>query len=332
MRLTKASQQGMFKGFVIAALSTQMMACSQMTASFQASPGLISKEAGTVIEDELSCVVDAADYTITTDVLSFQMTSSAGASVGFNLLSGLLKAIGISFDSATGQLDLAMHVHDPLKSTVALVDTTGTAKSSKIKFGVDFSLAMLAASANYYYQTPVAALSNNALKNSLENAKAKLAAVQNDWGTRVYKVIDQNQVLVHVGKNAALRVGDSFDIYQTAYDWTGASCNSTLLMARKVSMSPIATGTVSQIDSNSAVLVISNASAKIIRGDMVSVKALPIAKGESARALSRSVHLTTVATSNLVFDNNGVSQKVDLSPYVTQQLSNLVTSYGFYSF
>lgn len=332
MRLTKSISKASLKIVALAAISMNVTACSQMTASFQASPGLISKEAGTVVEDELSCVVDSADYTINTDVLSFQMTSSGGASVGFNLLSGLLKAIGISFNSAKGQLDLAMHVHDPLKSTVALVDTTGTATSSKINFGVDFSLAMLAASANYYYQTPVATLSNNALKNSLDNAKAKLALVQNDWGTRVYKVIDPSQVLVHVGKNAGLRVGDRFDIYQTAYDWTGASCNSTLLMARKISLSPVATGTVSQIDSNSAVLVISNATAKIIRGDMVSIQGLPVAKGEAARSLSRSVHLSTIATSNLIFDNNGVSQKVDLSPYVTQQLSNLVTNYGFYSF
>jgi hypothetical protein len=332
MRLTQQVQTTVFRSLALAALSVNVLACSQMTASFQASPGLISKEAGTVVEDELSCVVDAADYTIATDVLSFQMTSSAGASVGFNLLSGLLKAIGISFNSAKGQLDLAMHVHDPLKSTVALVDTTGTATSSKINFGVDFNLAMLDASANYYYQTPVATLSNNALKNSLENAKSKLAAVQNEWGTRVYKVIDSTQVLVHVGKNAGLRVGDIFNIYQTAYDWTGASCNSTLLMARKASLSPIATGTVSQIDSNSAVLVISDITAKIIRGDMVSVKGLPTGKGESARTLSRSVHLNTIPTSKLFFDKNGVSQAVDLSPYVTQQLSNLVTSYGFYSF
>lgn len=330
MRRTRV-KTGIFKGVVISAIAANLAACAPMSPSFEAVP-LISKEAGTEVQDDLSCVVDAADYTITTDILSFQMTSSAGASVGFNLLSGLLKAIGISFESAKGQLDLAMHVHDPLKSTVALVDTTGTATSSKIKFGVDFSLAMLAANANYYYQTPVANLSNDALKNSLANAKAKLSAVQSEWGTRVYKVIDQTQVLVRVGKNARVRNGDVFNIYQTAYDWTGASCNSTLLMARKVSLSPIATGTVSQVDSNSAVLTISNRTGAIMRGDIVSVKELPVVKGELARALSRSVHLSTIPTGKLFFDNNGVSQAVDLSPYVTQQLANQVTSYGFYSF
>lgn len=293
--------------------------------------------------DELSCLATAADYELETEIVSFEISGGASASAGFSF-SGLLSAIGLGVSYSTGTLTVEAHLSEPLARTAALVDASGASTLKKFSFDSSVSVWLAALSFSTYTQTPIATLTKTALQNAMAATVKSLrgsGGVEGEWTTVASRLLEDGGLLVPVGANAGLKVGDRFNVTNVDYEWEddSAPCSSALLMARRLTSKPIAVATVQQISTGSAYLTVSDLAtgAEIKPYAVLTVSSLAAADDGSVRtssSLARSIRLGSVSQAqSLVFTLSSGAQSVDLTPYVREQLASVVresSSGGFF--
>ncbi len=322
------------KNFLVAApmLATALTACAPMHASLE-DAGFLKKGDEVEKADPIQCVLDAPDYVLKTDLLSFEMVDKYKISLGFSLIKGLFKAIGLDFEAANGTLGMSMAVYDPLKPRTAITDAQGEGSASEIKFDASLMAHLVDTDLGYYYKTPLRYMSEDALKSTLGNVIQKLASRSNEWSARVYDVMAEDELLVRVGRTAGLVEGDEFKIFNIEYKWEGTACESNLVIARKLSTEPVAIATVTQLEPGSAILKITkrNSEDAIRKGAFVTVSKLVAQSNQAqSRALARSIKLGEMTQGKIVFSMNGFGKEVDLRPFISHQLKDVTNEFGLY--
>lgn len=320
--------------------SVSIFGCAPMATSFKAAQGLSNKDLS-IPQDktrELQCLDNQPDYILNTDIIYFQMTNKFGARVGVNPLTGLLASIGLGVEYSSGELSTAMHLYQPLNTTVPVSDRSGVAKAKKIKFDLNFGIYIVDAGFSYFTTTSLAALSLAAMKDNLKNI---VSDIRDEWTTHVSRVYNASEIEIPVGYKAGVQAGDEFAIYDVDYVFDGnAPCQGPLKIVRRLSQTPIATAIVSQNSSAStSVLVVKpiHPEKTVSKYDLVMVSQLsPNFKGADVprAALKRSVRIGPVVGRPILFDTGSGNIKVDITPFAGQQLSTIVndpnSNYGFY--
>ena len=200
---------------------------------------------------------------------SFEIVGGGGITLGFTPagVSGLGANVGsVDFNVQYAQLDVAMSAVDPLSGEVlSAVDVT--AGQTKTTLNADINLGMFNLAPSAFYQTPLAAVTQNAL--SLGVAGLQTGMTNDDWYTRV--LANQGSTLTIVGGNdLGLQVGDQLAIYNEVYYWDGTPCASTYRGG--VSATPVATGTVTTVgDEISLVTLTTQTSEAAVVGAKVTV-------------------------------------------------------------
>ena len=335
-----------------AALASLMSGCSPMAAQFKDDGGVAKKDIPLDKAAELQCLDNQPDYVLNTDILYFQMTDKYGAKVGVNALGGLLRAIGFGVEYATGDLSTAMHLLNPLNTTVPISDRTGTATATKLSFDVNFGINIVDLGFSYYTTTSLAVLSQDAMKDNLKNI---VADIKDEWTTHVSHVYNSSEIEIPVGTKAGVQAGDTFAIYDVEWEFTGnAPCQGPLKIARRLSPNPIATAVVTQRPSptTAILMVLPGQSGKSVSMyNLVTVSQLaPTGEAPTCTtdfwgnqtctdpaaraALKRSVRVGPVSGKPILFDTGSGNVKIDITPFAGQQLTTIVNdpeaTYGLY--
>ncbi len=174
------------------------------------------------ISEEVSCLVNLPQYRINGSVNAFELKSKMGLglSIGFangaSLTSNGLP--GVNFGVDTYQLDMTMHAVHPITAAVS-ASSHVTAKQTATKLEFNLPIASLLLNPSFYFQTPLATVSYNALSSSVKQIKAQLDAIKDKpWFTRVL-VASEGRIVILAGSLHNVEVGDTFDIYNEKVYW-----------------------------------------------------------------------------------------------------------------
>jgi hypothetical protein len=167
--------------------------------------------------DEISCLANLPQYQLWGTVNSFELMSKIGLGIGFTR-TGSLPVTGIpslNFGVETYQLDMNMVATHPLTMT-QYAGTNVTAKQTRTQ--VDFSLPLsnLLLDPSFYFQTPLARVSYNALEKAVKDIQEQLDS--KEWYTRVL-MADEHVATILAGSNHNVQKGDIFDIYNEKTIW-----------------------------------------------------------------------------------------------------------------
>lgn len=325
-KITKTAIPKMMKLSMAGLLSMSSVACQKTSFQSVTEDGASKEQVDAKKTNQ--CELDPVDFNLRTRVTSFELRSNTDVSFGFNLISGILKAIGAQFMLKHGDLDLAMKVTDPLDETVplAVVEGKGSYNSGKASFKLD--LAVVSLGFSHASQTPLVDLTRGGLESGFSNAIAKLATLHSEWQNKVTKVIDEDHLVLSVGTVAGLRAGDRFNVYNIENIWQGEPCKSDLLISQKLSTNPLVVAEVIQVGVTAAVLriVSRNSAERIEPGALVEIQELKKANPKEQRALAKSVRIVSIESEPLVINN----VKVNIVDYMKNQLGPIITAKGFY--
>lgn len=283
-----------------------------------------NKGSGTI--EAPTCVPDATDYNVKMNVYAFQMTDSAGINFGFNAVSGLLKAIGLGVQVESGTINSTFELDDPLKPVSFSV--AGDATLSKDSFNFDVDLGVVSIGANAAFTTSVNNLTAAALTSALSSAATQVTKLSPTWSTHVTHVNDATHVVVPIGSLAGARAGDSFNIYDYSYVWSGTPCASSLISRAKVSTSPIAVGTITDLDLNTATLELKSVTQTVKLGDELEILTLPSTGKKDKRALKRAIRVSALTQSGPISVEGAGT--VDLTMYLQNQIGPMMNSWNFW--
>lgn len=173
------------------------------------------------------CMVNTPQAKISGSVNSFELLGGGGLTIGFNP-SGAYPTNGLAsagMNVEWAQLDLSLVATRPLTSKVMTAsNVTSKQTKTKVNFGLNFGMFTVGPSA--YYQTPLAAVTKNALTQAVKSLNGALKS--EEWYTRVLANHDTHLVVVG-GLDVGLQAGDQLLIYNEDYYWEGEPCNSRYL-------------------------------------------------------------------------------------------------------
>ena len=275
------------------------------------------------------CEVDYADYELDMHLYAFQMKDKTDFSVGFNLLQGFFKAIGLKFKTERGQMEMTVELGEALRPLEVVAKAKGVGELKGTEFRIDLDALQLGLDIGYYYKTPLSTLTEKTVKNGLSEITKKLKNVETPWNSRVvfHKPVEQ-EMIIPAGSVAGLRLGDEFYVYNVNYIWKDTPCASDLQF-RDRDATHVARVVVTQLEKNASMLTIVDkpSDAPIELGALVEVAHLPLAKGEKSRSLARSVRLRNVVSEKLSVQG---ASAVDFTLYLREQTTALLNFYGFY--
>lgn len=173
------------------------------------------------------CMVNTPQVKLAGSVNSFELLGGAGVTLGFTPAGAYptngLASAGLNVEWA--QLDLSLMALRPLTSkVVAAANVTSKQTKTKVNFGLNFGAFSVGPSA--YFQTPLAAVTKNALVKSVTSLKESLKT--EEWFTRVLANHDTHLVIIG-GTDVNLEPGDQLLVYNEDYYWEGEPCNSRYL-------------------------------------------------------------------------------------------------------
>ena len=296
---------------------------------------------------DIACFDNKVDFTINTDVMDFEMQGGAGITAGFSPTGGLLSNIDVNISYSEGQLQTVMQLNNALQpGTASLLNVSGSATKTNISFGVNFLVGLFSIGPSVYYSTTVADLSMAALQNNIANLAAALQGLSGlPWWQPITEMDSQKGFFIAAGSSAGIVDGQQFQVMDVTYDWGGnqTPCTNSLLMPFLNSSTPLATATVSQVTPTTAYMTINTATRPLTQYMYVTpaASAQPVAapctnflgigcpstatSASTVPALAYGVRLGTLTAGPLVFTGqNNTSVTVDMTPFVSQQLSTIL--------
>lgn len=186
-----------------------------------------------VMSDEIACLVNLPQYRLWGTINSFELMNKIGLGLGFTTAGAYSPngIPGVNFGVETYQLDLNMVASNPVSSEVYGAANV-TAKQTRTQVGFNLPLANLLIDPSFYFQTPLARVSYNALEKSIKQIQEQLDTKQ-EWYTRVLYA-DEHVATILAGSNHNVQKGDIFDIYNEKTFWISENgeipvpCESTL--------------------------------------------------------------------------------------------------------
>lgn len=188
-----------------------------------------STDPGLVFSRDAWCMVNLPQAKISTTILSFEAYTGAGLGIGFSPAGPLggISGIGVSgsLSLENSQLSLTMRADPPLLGnlTTNYYSTNVTSDQTKTNLKFSLDIAMFSIGPSYYYTTPLADVTKNALTLGLDQLAT---AMTDEWYTRVMADNDVEMIIVG-GNDVGLQVGDELKVYNENYGWSGEPCNST---------------------------------------------------------------------------------------------------------
>lgn len=277
---------------------------------------------GSLQAERPECEIDTAEYELSTKILAYEVVDTTDVKFGFSLLSGFLKAFGLSLKSSKGQMTLAMDAVDGLQPQVTLASALGGAESKGTEFKAEIDLVRLFFDINYYYQTPLSKLTEKGLSDTFSKVSKQLNAIQTPWQTNVFLKPTEEVLIVPVGTLAGVKVGDEFKIYNVNYAWSGTPCASQLMMKLKTTPEPIAFAKAEQVEKNATSLRITKKSnvEDVRQGAVVEVV-------KTSQALKRSLRLGSMSSGKIII---GDKNEFNILSYTQEQIKSVVINNGFY--
>jgi hypothetical protein len=342
----------LLKSASLTATAIALGACSPITSSMK-SANLASNKAGSITGEQqnLSCLDSRVDYVLGTEVLDFELVGGGGLNAGFSPAGMMLVGIKAGVNYSKGQLQTMMHIQDPMKPGVTVVDVPGSASANNFSFSLNANLTMATFGPSFWYSTPVFKLSNNALSNNLTNVSNQLQkVVLTDWWIHVSDLVGTNGFFIPAGSTAGIQEGDEFKVMDASYEWAGdgSPCRNELIMPVINSDKPKAVAKAVTVGVDYTYLQITKSNSPISAYDYVTISSLvqPAApkcnnilhigcpKNPAGRTtLARSIRIGSIASQPFPFvDNSGNAHSVDISPFVRDQLETLLPKQPFGGF
>lgn len=298
---------------------------------FEASSPLLDVNEGKLGKgDRPACEIQGAEYALDTKMVGFEIESSNGVNLGFNLLQSFFRVFNVNFKMKTGRMSMAMSLYDPIKPQYELFSVLGSGKMRETEFGFDFNFYQVGVGFEHYSKTPIAKLAERSLTDTFTNLTKKVTQLQDKWSTDVVARVSVDEVVVPVGGFTGIKIGDQFAIYNVEHVWRGEPCMSEHLMARKTTPYPVAVAQVTQLENNAALLTViqrddySQANGLDIElGAMVEVHKLV---GEKRAALYRSLEIRSIVGAKMSFEND---LSLDMTPHLTDQIRAIARNHGF---
>lgn len=171
-----------------------------------------------VMSDEIACLVNLPQYRLWGTVNSFELLNKIGLGLGFTTGGAYSPngIPGINFGVETYQLDMNMVAANPVTSEVYGAANV-TAKQTRTQVEFNLPIYNLLVDPSFYFQTPLARVSYNALESSIKQIQAQLDAKQ-EWYTRVLYA-DEHVATILAGSNHNVQKGDIFNVYNEKTFW-----------------------------------------------------------------------------------------------------------------
>ncbi|PIS11212.1 MAG: hypothetical protein COT73_05210 [Bdellovibrio sp. CG10_big_fil_rev_8_21_14_0_10_47_8] len=226
---------------------------------------------GKVMTQTSTCMITMPQAVINGEIVNFELTTSAGVTVGLPQFAGL--GVGLGIKKAT--LTMALQADHPL--IPGHVIAASTPKAKRQEFNVNFSWAPsgVGLGFDFYSKTDLASVVKKAMENGISDLKQQFD-LSEPWYATVLKNCDK-ALMINAGSasDANLQVGDILEVYNVWYDWEGEACNSTLTGTMKSTAAPIAVVQVEIVgDTFSQARVIQQTATKILPGARVYVQKL----------------------------------------------------------
>jgi hypothetical protein len=281
------------------------------------------------ILDKPACEVDFADYEIDSHLLAFEIYTGGNISIGYNLLSGFLKAIGLNFSMKSGKMIMSMHAEETLRPNASLADVMGEANSVETNLSLNINALQLGGEIGYFYKTPLAKLTEKTIKSAMGNLRNDLSKIETAWRSKIVWQNGGYEFIIPAGKVAGIRVGDQFAIYDIDYIWMDKPCESELLFARKTTDNPLKVLEVVQLEKHSALMRVKQSftDEEISIGAIVEPFLLPAAKKET-RVLARAARIKEVKSEKFKVEG---APDIDIALYLREQLESLLNEFNMYA-
>ncbi len=317
------------KKIILGATLVGLVACSEINTENAKFSLAKVNESDSIASSKASCEVDFVDYELDAKLVAFEMTGKSNLSFGFNLLNGFFRAIGMSFNTESGQMIMSMHLDETLQTSNSVSDVMGYGKLTGTDFRLQLDAVQLGLDAGYYYRTPISKLTERTIKDSLKNLSKDLGKIETSWKTKIVSIVNEEEYIIPTGSVAGLRLGDTLAVYNMEHVWRGQECQSELIISRKTSSQPVAEMEIVQLEKNAAVLRLVKRNLPDIIEEGARVEVLSLVKNgkKDKRILKSSVRLREISSGKLKIEAN---KETDLSPYVNEQLQAFLHEYNLY--
>lgn len=183
-----------------------------------------------------ACMVRMPQARLSTNIISFELTSKGGVTLGAPNFGGFEAGIGFS----RSKLTVAMNATHPLIEGLEIATTRKQATQSTTSLGLTIPLGGFSIGPSAYFADPLSDVVLSGLKKSVIDLKNQWNATDK-WHAMVLKNCD-NAIWINAGSKAdvGLVEGDIFEVYNMYYEWEGEVCDSELRGAMKSSAKPIA--------------------------------------------------------------------------------------------
>lgn len=176
-----------------------------------------------------SCIRYAPMLDIGGAVESFEIVGKGGVTFGFGPNVSPVK-VGAKFYVERAKLHANFQAYHPLRLNSPLATGRVPANHTTLDIGSTIDFGFGHVNFNWFYQTPLAEVSYNALSASLKAMaedydKKAVAKKQPTWETKVRQDHDRF-ISIYGGLHDGLQVGDEIEVYNTRYFWTGEPCKS----------------------------------------------------------------------------------------------------------
>lgn len=218
---------------------------------------------------DASCMVNLPMARVSGSVNSFELVGGGGLTIGFTP-SGAHNGGGFSGDLGVNiqyaQMDLSMMALHPITpGTMAAVNVN--AKQTKTNVNLGINLGMFRLGPSFFFQTPLASVTKNALTKAVTDLKEKLA--KEEWYTRVLANHDSHLTIIG-GRNVNLERGDQLAIHNELYYWEGEPCGSQSRYIGGAGTDPVAIAEVESVgDEISIVRIIKQSDENAVIGAKV---------------------------------------------------------------
>lgn len=287
---SKATEPGQISSAANFYSSSDVAALSEFgllsTSSSSGSSGLHSKaqSAQTQASEVPACLYELPSLLLGGSVLSFEATWGVGVGIGYGPGGNLPGNVGGKVNFEQSKLELGLDsVHPLIPSTRVIADSVS--HQSKVKFGIDFN-AGTNIGLDFFFKTPITDVIRAAAKRGLikivdaMTKRSERGTWEDTWESRVLYVPRLSDQDTHFGfrggKEAGVKVGDTFTVTNQIYEWTGAPCTSPLRYAIPETDTPIAEMIVVRVGDNVSVAKVTRylQDRRVEPGAMVKILAL----------------------------------------------------------